>query len=119
MELGRTVPKVCALMSAYHRASEEIFRVAKFNVDPSVEQDNPQLKEQNDSLLKLNYQYWLEYSWLKEQDNFDMDKVKLLSVTKRQEKENCVYFYIYLYLLCSGLKRQNWRRSSRWCMWRQ
>jgi hypothetical protein len=75
VELGRSVPKVCALMSAYHRASEEIFRIAKFNVDPSVEQDNPQLKEQNDSLLKLNYQYWLEYSWLKEQDNFDMDKV--------------------------------------------
>lgn len=71
--LGRTPRKVVALMSAYERASAAIFATGRFEVDPSVQQDDPALKTQNDTLLKINYQYWLDYVWLKEQRDFDFD----------------------------------------------
>jgi phage gp16-like protein len=78
VDLDKTVSRVVALIDAYQRAIAIIFQRGKFETDPSQQQDDSTMKEQNDLLLKLNYKYWLEYLWLKEESDFDFEKVSWL-----------------------------------------
>lgn len=72
VELERTPERVVALCDAYGRAIDVIFRVGTFDSDdPSDGEVGGHVKEQNDDLMKLNYQFWLEYVWLKDLDEAD------------------------------------------------
>jgi hypothetical protein len=73
VELDRADKRVVALCDAYGRAIEQIFRVGNFETDDPDELQSDHVKSQNDDLMKLNYQFWLEYVWLKDQDGFDFD----------------------------------------------
>jgi hypothetical protein len=73
VELERADKRVVALCDAYGRAIEQIFRVGNFETDDPADLQSEHVKSQNDDLMKLNYQFWLEYVWLKDQDAFDYD----------------------------------------------
>jgi len=59
VKLSRNVPKVMALLDAYHRMINYLFDHDPNNADLN---------------LKLHTNYWENYLWLKEQPEFDRDK---------------------------------------------
>jgi hypothetical protein len=71
VELERTDARVVALCDAYGRAIDVIFKVGDFETDDPSDVESGHIKQQNDDLMKLNYQFWLEYVWLKDQERFD------------------------------------------------
>lgn len=73
VELERSDKRVVALCEAYGRAIEQIFRVGNFETDDPADLQSDHVKSQNDDLMKLNYQFWLEYVWLKDQESFDYE----------------------------------------------
>jgi len=57
--LGRTVPKVLALLDAYHRVINFLYE---------------KMPDNTDAIVKANTEYWSHYLWLKEQPEFNHDQ---------------------------------------------
>eukprot|EP00020_Sapocribrum_chincoteaguense_P007280 CAMPEP_0170749538 /NCGR_PEP_ID=MMETSP0437-20130122/10447_1 /TAXON_ID=0 /ORGANISM="Sexangularia sp." /LENGTH=492 /DNA_ID=CAMNT_0011088465 /DNA_START=1 /DNA_END=1475 /DNA_ORIENTATION=+ len=82
LKLSRTVPKVMALMDALDRDIRSIFAKGKFDYDPTEAPEETAMKEQNERLMSRNYEYWVEWTWLRDSmDSVDEEEAYIRSHT--------------------------------------
>jgi hypothetical protein len=66
LKLSRTIPKVMALMDALDADIRSIFAKGKFDYDPTEAPEETAMKDQNERLMARNYEYWVEWTWLRD-----------------------------------------------------